>query len=117
MLTKLFPEPRNGVNPASAKLMLEGGGSWEGKGSTSPAVPKGSERIAAAGSVGSGGTLVGPKLKSVPPGQGASSVDQSDIHPFSVSKKSPPPPRILVLPLPKGSQAIPMRGEKFVWSG
>src|SRR5579871_374296 len=112
MLTKLFPGPRNGVNPASAKLMLEGGGSWEGKGSTNPAVPYGSESIVAAGPAN--GTLLGERLKSMPPAQGASSVAQSDIHPLSVSKNIPPPPRTLVLPSPKGSQAMPMRGDKFV---
>src|SRR5215467_3174393 len=117
MLTKLFPEPSNGVNPASAKLMLEGGGSWDGKGSTKPAVSYGWDRIAAVGSVASVGTLLGRKLKSVPPAQGASSVDQSDIHPLSVSKNIPPPPRMLVFPSPKGSQATPIRGERFVWSG
>src|SRR5689334_18560388 len=117
MFTKLLPDPSNGVNPAAAKSTFEGGGIREGKGSTMPAVPYGFESTAAAGSVGRIGTLLGSKLKSVPPAQGASSVDQSDIQPFSVSKNKPPPPRILVFPSPKGSHAMPMRGERFVWSG
>src|SRR5579862_638020 len=103
IFTKLLPDPSKGVKPASAKLTFEGGGIWEGKGSTMPAVPYGSESIVAAESVGSTGTLLGSKLKSVPPAHGASSVDQSDIQPFRVSKNNPPPPRILVLPSPNGS--------------
>src|ERR1035437_7684793 len=114
MLTKLLPDPRFGVNPAFAKLTFEGGGICEGKGSTWPAVSYGCESI---GLTAFAGTCVGSKVKSVPPAQGASSVAQSDIQPFRVSKNKPPPPRILVFPFPKGSHAIPMRGEKFVWSG
>src|SRR5580693_10234619 len=111
MFTKLLPDPRSGVNPALAKLMLEGGGSCDGKGSATPPVPYGLERIASTAFVG---TWFDEKPKNVPPAQGASSVAQSDIQPFSVSKNNPPPARILVFPLPTGSQAIPMRGERFV---
>src|ERR1700685_420137 len=111
MFTKLLPDPKNGVNPAFVKLMFEGGGSCEGKGSTTPPVWYGFERIGLGALVG---TWFGAKPKLVPPAQGASSVAQSDIQPLSVSKNKPPPPRMLVFPLPKGPHAKPMRGEAFV---
>src|ERR1039457_7715334 len=114
MLTKLLPDPRFGVNPAFAKLTFRSGGICEGKGSTWPAVSYGCEKI---GSAAFAGMSEGSKVKSVPPAQGASSVAQSDIQPLSVSKNNPPPPRILVFPSPKGSHAIPTRGERFLWSG
>src|SRR5690242_12536450 len=60
---------------------------------------------------------VGSSTTAAPPAHGASSVAQSDIQPLSVSKKRPAPPRTLVFPSPKGSQAKPKRGAMFLWSG
>src|SRR5215469_10551561 len=116
MLTKLLPDPRKGVNPASAKLISEGGGIFEGKGSAWPTETKGVDRILLGPSAGSGlfTVSVGSGVRTAPPAQGASSVAQSDIHPLRVSKKRPKPPRTLVLASPNGSQAKPIRGERLV---
>src|SRR5437667_1743619 len=116
-VTKLLEGPKRGRNPAAKKSTFVGGGITEGKGLTAPPVSYGCDSMVLAGSVGSVGTMLGSKKKSAPPAKGGSSVAQSDIQPFRVSSNIPKPPRRLVFPLPKGSQAKPNRGAKFLRSG